>query len=183
MLPNMNLSEARRETVNPGGYIVKIISVNIDNKYNRLQLHVDIAEGEHKGYYTKLNERFPDFWGFDINLPMEKERAWKFARGIDAIRDSNEGFTWNDDGENDERTLIGMYCGVVAQRYHYLGGDGTEKTKLIAHKTVPVSDIRNGNFEVPKDSYHEDLKRFQPPTGVVDTTANFGPVNDDDIPF
>ena len=184
MIPNMNLSEARRETVKPGGYIVRVIAVRIDTKYNRLQLDVDIVEGEHQGYYTRLNERF-DFWGMTINLYLDPKSAWKFAKTIDAFRDSNADFTWNDDGENDERSLIGMYVGLVTREKEYMGNDGVKKTKLIPYITLPIADIRSGNFEVPEKLLYEGGQDASAASNeVVDTTVHPGFVESDtDLPF
>jgi len=187
-LPNMNLSQARTGSIDSGGYVVKVVNTNIDTQYNRLQLLVDIAEGDKRGYYSDLDGKY-GFWGLTANLSLEPENAWKFANAIDAFRASNEGFVWNDDGENDERSLIGMCCGVITQKKHYIGNDGRKKSKLQVYRIIPAEDIRSGNYEVPDDLYANGLSAApaSPAAGVVDTTAGpvegFGPLNDDDIPF
>lgn len=186
MLPNMNLSEAKREKIEAGGYVVKVLGVSIDEKYNRLQLQVDIEEGPHKGYYSRLNTQY-GFWGLTANLYLNKESAWKFADAIEAFRSSNEGFSWNDDGENDEQTLVGKTVGVVTRRRHYLGNDGKEKSSLQVYKLLPAEDVRIGNFKIPEDVYADELKNRQPASaGVVDMSGpvtGFGQVQDDDVPF
>lgn len=181
MLPNMNLSDARSESIDAGGYVMRVMAAIVDNKYNRLQLQLDIAEGEKEGYYKKLYDK-AGFWGMTLNLYLDPESTWKFARCIDAVKASNEGFTWNDDGENDEMTLVGKYLGVVTRKKEYLGNDGIVKRKLVPYSTMSVQDIRDGNFTVP------DLLPLQGQsqtavTGVVDTTMNFGPLKDEDVPF
>lgn len=173
MIPNMNLSQARSggNGLDPDGFVVKVVAAYM-NSYGQLQLDVDIAEGPHVGYYADLSEKF-NFWGLAIRLYLDEKSAWKFAQTIDAFRASNPGFEWNDDGENDERKLIGKYVGVITQRRHYYGGDGTEKTSLIVYKAVPVDDIRQGRFTLPeKDSYSKDFAKMSAPqaTGIVDTT-------------
>ena len=180
MLPNMNLSQARTETIDADGYVMQIKNVGIDTKYNRLQLFLDISEGDKKGYYEKLNEK-AGFWGMTLNLYLDDKNAWKFARAIDAIRESNDGFEWDDDGENDEHKLIGQYIGVVTRKREYLGNDGLVKRKLQPYSTLPVNDIREGNYTVPEPL---PLQGNTPPSGeVVDTTVGFGPVSDDEMPF
>lgn len=187
-IPNMNLSEAKRESVEPGGYIVKVIGTNIDTQYNRLQLDVDIVEGKYKGYFTRLQER-ANFWGLTANLYMNKEDAWKFANAVDAFRKSNAGFEWEDDAENDERKMVGMIVGAITQKRHYIGNDGVKKSKLLVNRLVPVEEIRSGDFEIPEDLFSDDYpKPQQAPTGkVVDTTAEppegFSEVKDEDMPF
>lgn len=177
MIPNMNLSEARNETIDAGGYVMRIRRAEIDPKFNRLQLYLDIAEGEHTGYYERLNEKV-GFWAMVLNLYLDKD-TWKFARAIDAIKASNEGFGWNDDAENDEQTLVGKYIGIVTRKIEYLGNDGLVKKKLRPYSTHSVQDIRDGKFTIP------EMLPMSTPTasGVVDTTAGFGPIKDEDMPF
>ena len=170
-IPNMNLSEQKYESVEPGGYVVKVVDTFIDQKYNRLQLKVDIAEGPRAGYYTRLQER-ANFWGLIANLYLSKDSAWKFLKAVDAFRESNADFQWENDGENDERTMIGKFVGAVIQRYHYMGNDGTKKTKMLIHHLVPVDDIHNGKFKIPEDSYAKDFPKEAPASmNVVDTTS------------
>ena len=184
MIPNMNLSEAKERSIEPGGYIMRVLGTEIDMKYNRLRLKVDIVEGENQGYYTNLNERF-NFWGLFANLSLEKPDVWKFANAVNAMRESNADFEWEDDSENDERKMINMYVGGILQRVHYMGDDGTEKTKLQVHHLVSVEDIRAGKFKVPDDSYKDGTApRPAEIAGVVDTTIPQGFVESaDDTPF
>lgn len=181
MIPNMNLSEARSESIEAGGYVTRIMKAEIDTKYNRLQLYLDIAEGSKAGYYERLNEKM-GFWGMILNLYLDKDQ-WKFARAIDAIKASNEGFTWNDDAENDEQTLVGKYIGVVTRSVEYLGNDGIVKRRPRPYSTATVADIRAGNYTVPDPLPLQNAPSSTPVAGVVDTTSSFGPVKDEDIPF
>lgn len=183
MIPNMNLSEARSEGIDAGGYVMRIREAKIDLKYNRLQLFMDIAEGEKAGYFERLNAK-AGFWAMVLNLYLDHDSAWKFARAIDAIKASNEGFTWNDDGVNDEQTLVGKYIGVVTRKVEYMGNDGVVKKKLRAYSTLPVNDIREGNFKVPDLLPLQSASNQTPVSGVVDTTASsFEPMDDEELPF
>ena len=171
MIPNMNLSQAKERSIEPGGYVLRVLGAEVDTKYNRLQLKVDITEGLNQGYYSNLNEKFK-FWGLFANLYMDPDVAWKFANAVEAFRQSNTDFHWEDDGENDERKMVGMYVGGILQRVHYIGNDGKEKTKVQVHHLVPVEDVRNGTFTIPDDVYKDGLGPAQAaPAGVVDTTA------------
>lgn len=187
-IPNMMLSEAKREEIEPGGYIVEVISTNIDTKYNRLQLNVDIATGPKAGYFTRLQKR-ANFWGLTANLSLDEKDAWKFKNAVDAMRDSDPTFVWEDDAENDEAEMVGVEVGAITQRRHYMGNDGTKKSKLLIYRLVPVDVIKSGDYEVPDDLYAEELQKPRPTGGqVVDTTAPdpveaFGEISDDDIPF
>ena len=184
MIPNMNLSEAKRETIEPGGYVVRVLRTNIDMQYNRLQLEVDIAEGERAGYFARLQER-ANFWGLTANLSLNDADRWKFRNAIEAFRKSNPGFQWEDDAENDEHNMIGMYVGAICRKRHYMGNDGKKKSSLQVHHLEPIDVIHSGNFEIPEDAYANDYPREQPaPNRVVDTTAPAGfTATDDDTPF
>lgn len=180
-IPNMKLSEARTETIDAGGYVMRVVDAIVDPKYNRLQLQLDIVEGDKTGYYKKLYDK-AGFWGMILNLYLDRESAWKFARAIDAFKASNEDFEWNDDGENDEKKLVGKYIGVVTRKKEYLGNDGIVKRKLVPYSTVSVQDIRDKNYTVPEMLPLQQTPTAGP-TGVVDSSANFGPIKDEDIPF
>lgn len=181
-IPNLNLSEARNETIDAGGYVMRVMAAIVDPKYNRLQLELDITEGDKQGYYSRLYDK-AGFWGMVLNLYMDPQSAWKFARFIDAVRSSNEGFTWNDDGENDEMTLVGKYLGVVTRKKEYIGNDGVVKRKLVPYATISVQDIRDNNFTVPEMLPLQNTTSTNV-VGVVDTTTpSFGPLKDEDVPF
>ena len=190
MLPNMNLSDVKRSQIKPGGYVLRVLAVEIDAKYNRLQLKVDIADGPDKDYFTDLESRY-DFWGLYANLYLDSDEKtrWKFRKSIDAFMASNPDFTWNYDGENDEQTLVGKLIGATCRNRHYIGNDGKEKTKLQVYALFPVNDIKTGNYKIPDDVYADNMQPSAPASaGVVDTTApdpvpGFGPVQDDDMPF
>ena len=179
MIPNMNLSEVRTESIEAGGYVMRTLRAEIDPKFNRLQLHLDIAEGEHAGYYQRLYEKTGEsWWAMILNLYLDKDQ-WKFARAIDAVKASNDDFTWDDDAENDEQKLVGKYIGIVTRKIEYVGNDGLTKKKLRPYSTHSVQDIREGRYTVP------DMLPLigAPASGIVDTTAGFGPVRDEDMPF
>lgn len=180
MLPNMNLSEARSESIKPGGYIMRILDVEIDEKYNRLKLKCDIAEGQSAGYYQRLDDR-AGFWGMYASMPLDENKRWKFKRDIDAIRESNPGFEWDDDGENDEKKLVGNLIGVVTRLKEYIGNDGADKSKIVPYMIVSVSDIKTNNYKVPEPILRNKDAAFS--GEVVDTTGGFEELRTDDIPF
>lgn len=182
-IPNLNLSSARTGTLDADGYVMKVMSAIVDPKYNRLQLQLDIVEGDNVGYYQKLYDK-AGFWGMILNLYLDPQSAWKFANAIDAFRASNEDFTWNDDGENDEQTLVGKYIGVITRKVEYMGNDGLVKRKLRPYSTVSVQDIRDKNYTIPEMLPLQGGSNTAPVTGVVDTSSDFfGPISDEDTPF
>lgn len=179
MIPNLNLSEARSESISPGAYIMKVKDVEVDTKYNRLVLLADICEGEKAGYYERLNER-AGFWGMRISLYMDEKSRWKFAKSIDAFMESNNDFNWNYDGENDERKLVNKVVGVVTRLKEYYGNDGQKKSKIVPYSLISVNDVRSGNYTIP-DPIRLEADAFS--GEVVDTTAGFEDIKTDDVPF
>ena len=183
MIPNMNLSEAKAETIKADGYVMKILAVEIDNQYNRLKLKCDIVEGDNTGYYQRLEDK-ANFWGMYVSMYMDENSRRRFAQIINNIEKSNDGFTWNYDGENDEQTLVGQLVGVVTRQKFYYGNDGQKKSKLVPYFTLPVDEVRAKNFKIPEpdmSKVEQDEATF---TGnVVDTTAGFEEIKTDDIPF
>ena len=148
-----------------------------------MKLKCDIAEGDKAGYYQRLEDK-ANFWGMYVSMYMDENSRRRFAQIINNIEKSNDGFTWNYDGENDEQTLVGQLVGVVTRQKFYYGNDGQKKSKLVPYFTLPVEDVRAKNFKVPEpdtSKVEQDEATF---TGnVVDTTAGFEEMKTDDIPF
>ena len=117
-----------------------------------------------------------------------------FLQFMEVIEDSNNGAPGliveitDANGEPkkdvDESKLPGCLLGMVCGMEEYIGNDGRLKTRFdhFNAEFMTPDRIRAGEFTVP------ELKRLQDdPTQaaetVVDTTAGFGPVRDDDLPF
>lgn len=178
MIPKMEFTQ--REEIYPGGYVVRVVAARVESEYGgRLVLDLDIDEGPKAGYYQRLADR-AGFWGLSLSLYFEESRRWRLERAIDAVKESNQGFVWNDNAENDEQDLIGKQLGIVTRLREYWGNDGKKKTKLGVYSTVPVSVIRSGAFTVPEPLLVDDIQ--QASAGVVDTTAGFE-VGYDEPPF
>ena len=141
------------ERVKPGGYIcqitaVKDVPMDQSGKGDYLLIEYDIADGEFKGYYKNLYDS-KGFWGASF-MKSYKEKALPFFKAfITALRESNNGFIWHDDGANDENVLRGKYIGLVLAEEEYKGNDGSIKTRLYVDSVRSVNSIKNGDFEVP----------------------------------
>ncbi len=160
-----------------GGYVLKIMHAdNVPNK-NYLRLELDIATGDHRGYYTQLFDR-ARFWGLtSYRSYTEKNMGW-FKSFMELLESENEGFKW----EWDETKLIGLEFGGVLGLEEYLANDGTVKASLKLKKTYTKAEIESGNFVVPPI---KKLKQSAPVTGVVDNSAkpdDFKAI-DEDVPF
>ena len=172
----------------PGGYVMRIESVKNIPAKELLEINMDIAEGEHKGYYADLKERF-GFWGSQIRQSY-KEKALPFFKAfLDKVQESNgnvEGLI-NESGDVDETKLAGLLIGAVVGERQYVGMDGKEKVSLDWFKSriMPVNDIREGNFTIPDPVKADNIQQDNAPkvTDASVSAETFGPVNDGDIPF
>lgn len=179
MIPHMKF-DTPREEIHAGGYVMQIVDARTDAEYGgRLILDLDVAEGPKAGYYQRLQDR-AGFWGMTLTVYFDEGRRWRLAKLVEAVRQSNQGFAWNEDGENDEKDLISKYVGVVTRLREYWGNDGKKKNKLTPYSTISVDEIRAGQYTVPEPSLVDDIQ--QASAGVVDTTAGFE-VGYDEPPF
>lgn len=171
-----------------GGYICGITSVEDvpmnakTGKGDYLKLEIDIAEGEFKNYFRELYTS-KNFWALNL-IKSYKETALSFFKAfITSVKNSNKGFTWSDDGENDEKTLNRKLIGCVLGEEEYIAKDGTIKTKLVVTDVHSVDTIRKGEFKVPP------LKKLVGSTSSNSSTSNNTPqgyeeiLSSDGVPF
>lgn len=167
-----------------GGYVISIIKVQNDKVKERIDVEFDFYEGEFTGYYKDLYER-RHFWAGKFSKSY-KDKALPFFKGfLEAVVKSNDdtdGLIVGDYEDVDETKLVGKLVGMVVGEKEYIGNDGIKKVKLDTYNAlfVKVADIRSGNYEVPELI---PLEETPTATGVIDTTAGFGPVSDSEIPF
>lgn len=184
---NMGSVEAAGTYPRPkaGGYVIRITSVLNDIQKERLDIEFDFYEGEFAGYYKDLYDR-RHFWAGKFSKSY-KEKALPFFKGfVETVLKSNadaDGLVIGNYEDIDETKLRGLLVGMVVGEKEYIGNDGLKKIKLDTYNAnfLPVSDIRDGNYEVPELVPLEDTPVSMPE--VVDTTTSFGPVNDSDLPF
>lgn len=175
---NLNLSGvSENNRIEAGGYIAVITRVEDvplgsnqqrPDKGDYLKIEFDIAEGPMTGYYGDMFNSL-GFWG-GILIRSYKQSALSMFKGfINQVKNSNPGFIWNEDAENDEQTLVGKFIGVVLAEEEYRGNDGSLKTRIRCDKTKTVADIKAGKFKVP------DLKKLESANRsaeVVDSTKS-----------
>ena len=170
---------------NPGGYVIKIISAVNNKKKERIDIEFDIFEGRFAGYYQEMQNRLG--WHTAKFSKSYKEKALPFLRNfIEVIIGSNgdtSGLVIGDFEDIDETKLVGKKLGMIVGEAEYWGGDGIKKKKLDFYNAdfVTIDTIHSGNYRIPE---FKPLQNPEPPSAeVIDTTANFGPVTDDDMPF
>lgn len=165
----------------PGGYIVRIVAVEDEEKKEYLRISYDFAEGDLKGYYKDLMQAM-NFWGGTF-IRSYKEKALGFFKGFKtAVEESNPGFVF----QNEPQSLVGKFVGVVLGEEEYRANSGEIKKRLYVDQTRSGQAIRAGDFAVPP------LKKYVPQNsesaGAYDGFAGRDPfaglVDDDgDLPF
>ncbi len=147
------------ETLEPGGYICKILKVQAEEKdYGTLlRIAFDIAEGEREGYYKRRFESKkqsnPDAkWPGMYYQTVIQDDLRYFKGFITSIEASNPGFKWN----WDEKKLAGKLFGGVFAEEEYEKTDGSIGTIVKCRFVRSVDAIREGKFKVP------EKKRIQP---------------------
>ena len=181
---NENYKNAEASTGNdfvalpPGAYICRITdAIDHDEDKPFIEVTFDIADGEHKGYYS-------DDWGTK-NLWAHSRRHYytdkamgMFKGFIKAVDESN-GTNFNAEVETgfDETKLIGKLIGYVVGEEEYESNTGEIRTRLDWRnaKVGSVSQIKSGKCAVPPK---KTLKVSEPPI-----SDGFGPISDDDMPF
>jgi hypothetical protein len=105
-----------RESLEPGGYICRILRVQSEEKEygTLLRIAFDIDEGDHKGYYRRMFnhkcESNPAAKWSGMYYQTVKEDDLRYFKGfITAIENSNKGYTW----DWDEKKLVGKIFGGV----------------------------------------------------------------------
>ena len=176
-----------------GGYIIKVMNVKVENYTNGsiLVLQHDIVEGEHAGFYKKnydMQTQENKKWKgtLRLSIPMDGDEEWKvasFKRSMQAFEKSNNGFAWN----WDEMALKGKIVGALFRNKEYALENGNRGMYTECFMAIPADDVRNGNFEMPKDKMLSGgstapslADQFQDNSGYNFTNA---PLQDDDIPF
>lgn len=181
-MKNLNLDKVQEATEGiklvAGGYVCGIVAVSDNEEKEYLDINFDIVEGDFKGYYKALNERFGDWWGGRL-IRSYKEAALPFFKAfITAVEKSNSGYTFK---EEEFQKLKGKKLGLVLSEEEYEGKDGSIKTRLYVSAVHSIEAIKNGKFEVkPLKTLESDTK--YPVKGNTSETVKLEE-SDDDYPF
>ena len=161
-----NFSKAERLPV--GGYVLKVLDVK-EESYDWgdvIILRFDIAEGEHKGFFDKqykaMQDEYKKWKGtYRINVPVQKGTSEadvnKYKRFLGFFKSQIEAFNKSNANTNIDcskewntsvlkNKLVGAVFGNKEWEMNGRSGWFTNCDHLI-----PVEDIRNDNFTIPKD--------------------------------
>ena len=147
----------------------RIVEANETQRYHKLELMIDIAEGEYKDRFTKVFEDQKErgynakFKGvYRLSLPTEgqdneKVSSW-LSNQLFCVFDSNakpgepKEYRW----DGNEKSLIGKKVGVNIRKrlYNYTNNDGElldgETTEI--GKLETVDDVKAGKCRAMKDN-------------------------------
>jgi len=166
------------QTVKPGGYIGKIFTAVDKPDKEYIEMCIDIAEGEYKDHFQNLAAE-KDYWALKLYRSYKDSALGFFKAFKNHVEASNPGYIF----KNDEATLVDKYIGIVLQEEEYIKNDGSIGTRIKIQKTLPIADIRSGNFKVPPKKELEkpaDEKPKSPPANVwanVDGGSDGTPFN------
>jgi len=170
-----------------GGYVIEILRVNNNTSGQKLEIEFDIHDGEFAGYYKQF---FQDrgWWSSKLNKSYKGGALKYFKSFIEAVvasNDNTDGLVIGDYEDIDETKLVGLLVGMVAGEKEHLTNSGIkiEVLDLSNAKFIPVDDIKAGNYTVPKLKKLDEPVGAESSAGVVDLSAGFHPVKDDEIPF
>lgn len=175
-----------------GGYVIKIMNVKVETYTNGsvLVLQHDIIEGEHAGFYKEnyeMQTQEDKKWKgtLRLSIPQDGDEDWKiaaFKRNMQALENSNNGYSWN----WDENSLKGKISGALFRNKEFAMENGNRGVYTECFMLIPADDVRAGNFEMPKDKM---LNSAANSNGFAsqNATNEYGfagtPLQDDDIPF
>lgn len=154
-----------------GGYICEIIRATDVPDKEYIYLEYDIAEGEFKGHWQEIAEKF-GWWGGDFYRSYKESALGMFKGFIDSVEGSNEGYKWN----WEERSLEGKRIGIVLGEEEYIKNDGSVGTRLKVRSTKKVQDIKDQRFRIPK------MKKLEGGQNA-ESSVPAGFVESDDLPF
>lgn len=152
-----------RQTLPKGGYVCKIMNAKVvthdgqNGSFEKLEIALDIAEGEFKEFYRNDFAQSPDVdrkWRGVLRLYLPKDDGsdkdeWTKSRlkaTTDAIEESNPGYHW----DWDETKLQGKTVGAIFRREEY-DFNGRQGFSTRCFKFVPAENIRQGKFKAPED--------------------------------
>lgn len=150
-----------------GGYVLKILDVKEENYGwgDVVVLRFDIAEGEQKGFFDKqykaMSDEYKKWKGtYRLNVPKPKgdseDDVKKYNRSVGFFRSQIEAFEKSNNviidcsKEWDTAVLKNKLVGAVfGNKEWQMNGNSGWFTNC--DHFIDVSDIRNGNFKIPKD--------------------------------
>lgn len=154
------------EALPKGAYVLKVVGIKkAENKNggSRFDIAFDIAEGEHKDFYTKqyqeskkANEdaKLSNDAIYRLNIPEDTSPDWmknNFKTFVVALEESNGGYHWDWDEKKWKGKLFGGLFRIEQDEYN---------GKIYSHTRLTwvrgAEDIRTGKYgKLPNDKLKE----------------------------
>lgn len=176
------------EQLPKGGYVVKILGVEVKNYSGRdsIVLSCDIAEGDYKDHFAKdyrSQEGDNKKWHCTafVGIPTDdgsQRDGWTkraFKTFTKALEDSNEGYSF----DWDEKKFKGKLVGGLFNIREYEGNDRQIRQSTSLSGWTSVEKIRSGNYKLPKDKLLERKPEQVENVGYGTPVA----FSDEDLPF
>ena len=175
-----------------GAYVAKIKAAKVEGREpdEWLILRVDVAEGEHAGYFLnrynrdKQSSKFePKYKGdYKLRIPNDENKSApypesdikRFNAMVYCLEKSNPGYRWDWDDPNLVQGLAGKMIGISMQEGNMNGYPFTKIARLEI-----VDDVRKGLVK-PLKAMEPRSDAYEPP---VDQQTGFVQVVDDGLPF
>lgn len=171
--------------IEAGGYVCGITAVEDHEDKEYLKLEFDIIEGDFKGYYRDLYDN-KGFWGGNFIRSYKENARGFFKKFLNAVEASNPNYKF----DNNEKKLRGKMIGLVLGYEEYISNAGEVKERVCVSDILPLSDIKAGNYIVPKLkklALHTSDSPFNNPTPsyAAADKSNFEEIidDDDDLPW
>ena len=162
-----------------GGYVCKITNVEDVPSKEYLYVEFDIAEGEFKDYYKKLQEA-KNFWGGSFYKSYKEKALPMLKRFCSAVTKSNAGYIFDAGAQNsDEKTLKGKLIGLVIFEEEYIKNNGEIGRRLKVDYECDIEKIRKGEFKVKELKKLPEDQRPKENTDFMNVPENSA----DEIPF
>lgn len=179
----INLSEVQEAGtglgLKAGGYVCTITNVEDVPSKEYLYVEFDIAEGEFKNYYKKLQEA-KNFWGGSFYKSYKEKALPMLKRFCSAVTKSNSGYIFDAGAQNsDEKTLKGKLIGLVLFEEEYIKNNGEIGRRLKVDYECDIEKIRKGEFKVKELKKLPDDQRPKENTEFMNVPDNSA----DEIPF
>lgn len=205
MKPVKNWNDVRaareREALPAGGYVVKIVGAKVQSYpasdgtyFDKLEIALDIIEGDHKGFYDadfraqtgedkKWRGVLRQYLPKDDGSEKDEWTKSSLKALIEAVEESNSGFHW----DWDETKLKGKTVGCLF-RLEEWSMDGKKGWKAQPFRFISAEKARKGAFTVPKFKAHRDHPSDTPDnyqTVAAVSAPAFEPIDGDDgdLPF
>lgn len=170
-----------------GAYVAEIKNVRFvaadgdKQRYDTLELMLEIIEGEYAGRYTEVyndqKEKFDkaSYKGiFRLRCPGEndgEDADWvsrRFGNNIWCVQESNPGYEW----DCDEKKLKGKKVGINVRKYLYTYGEKDRETTEIGQLET-IADVKDGKCKEmkPRDRRKSEEDNSSSNSGFTDAST------------